>query len=204
MPELVFTPYYPYWYQETDGFPYGYFGRNMNNDPVGHWVTPKKGHLIYAKHPKIGVPLGLLYQDGHIEDISFSEREILLPELVYLDTPQDFVNMVLHYRKTGRIKHGLGHCLSKPLRPVFGRYPENPNRDTFDYIHAEIPIKSNIPNRDQLIQERYKDIAKVVADDLARRRDYLKYGIPINCLRVTDCTKRKCGTLAFTFEFKEV
>ena len=209
MPELIYTPYFVYLRTDKDGQPYyGYFNkRSVTTRRRGLWKLTHilRRNILWHGRDRYSEeePLKLRFEDGSETDISEEERDLLLLRLTQFDTDVDLVEMVLHYRRTGEVKDGICSHLTKPLTPVFGRYPENNNKKTFDYIHTAVPICA-VEDKMAFVRERYMDIARYVAADLSNRRSFKRYGVPLNCLRVTDCTLTGDGCLALVFELKEI
>lgn len=90
-------------------------------------------------------------------------------------------------------------------RPIFIRSSDNLSPNTFDYIYVDVSILSEnaMKERDKYLKDNIREISKKVAEKLERSREYLKYGVPINFLRVCRITlKRKSNVVQFVFELK--
>lgn len=91
-------------------------------------------------------------------------------------------------------------------RPVFGRTPENTKANTFDWIRVEVTIARYVyPTRKDLIQQlkTYRPlIDRMVLEKIQETKKFQNMDIPINCLKLTECTLTRDFMLEYMFELK--
>lgn len=86
--------------------------------------------------------------------------------------------------------------------PTFGRFPENKNSKTFDYIHIDVGIYGVDIDKKQYIKDHIKEILDATVNYISKRKNFIKYGISVNFLRVTSLMYTKDQMLHFCFELK--
>ena len=106
-----------------------------------------------------------------------------------LDILKEYCNGGIILEKTN-LPDGLERFVTRIQRPEFVCEPENPNKyTTFDYIHVYVGIIEEWKtDRKKYIEEHKKEITKMVFDKIEKDRTFLKYGIPINFLKVSKIT----------------
>ena len=90
--------------------------------------------------------------------------------------------------------------------PVFEREPENENTATFDRIRISVGLpryqfSSWEALRDEVNKHRC-EIYRLVLDKIESDRRFLRYGVPINFLKLSDVTLLRNYSLEFIFELK--
>lgn len=103
--------------------------------------------------------------------------------------------------------NGIDRFICRIDRPIFYRSHDNLSPNTFDYIYVDVSILSEnaMKERDKYLKDNISEIRKRVAEKLANSREFKKYGVPINFLRVCRTTlKRKSNVLQFVFELKPI
>ena len=106
-----------------------------------------------------------------------------------LDILKEYCNGGIILEKTN-LPDGLERFVTRIQRPEFVCEPENPNKyTTFDYIHVYVGIIEEWKtDRKKYIEEHKKEITKMVFDKIEKDKTFLKYGIPINFLKVSKIT----------------
>ena len=86
--------------------------------------------------------------------------------------------------------------------PTFGRFPENKNSKTFDYVHIDVGIYGVDIDKKQYVKDHIKEILDATVNYISNSKRFTKYGISINFLRVTSLMYTKDQMLHFVFELK--
>lgn len=91
-------------------------------------------------------------------------------------------------------------------KPTFERTPENPNTKTFDFIRIRlsIPTKDTKPDRIEFIKQHKNDIANIALLRIAKAKQFIKYGIPINFLKLEYWTVTMQSELELVFGLKDI
>lgn len=84
----------------------------------------------------------------------------------------------------------------------FDREVGNTNRNTFDFIRCDVSIMA-VDDHYDFCKKNYKTIVTKVLHKLETNKQFLRYGVPINVLRVSNATVLKDGDLALLFELKK-
>ena len=122
------------------------------------------------------------------------------------DTVQDLIERCnnVTFRKLV-LPEGVERFVTRIERPTFVCIPENPNKvTTFDYIHLYVGLVSEWDEDiSSYLNAHIKEINKMVWNKLENDRRFLKYGIPINFLKIAKVTFKKCTSeLHYVFELK--
>lgn len=92
--------------------------------------------------------------------------------------------------------------------PIYERVPENKNKATFDYIHITVGLPRYHFNSWEALQDEVKkhqhEIYRQVIQKLEMDRQFKKYGVPANFLKVSDVILLRDFSLKFIFELKEM
>lgn len=96
----------------------------------------------------------------------------------------------------------LRHITFKKNDIKFVRMPENPNKNTFDYIHMAIGLSGS--SKKEFVRENYKEIVKRAVKILSESAKFNKFGIPVNCLKVEKAVITRQDELILTFGLKEI
>lgn len=113
----------------------------------------------------------------------------------YKENPQD-----LYVRRLMPTPKNTSLILSVKS-PKFERYAGNDNKDTFDIIRVEVVLVSSIKkdeiqnNKDNIIREAIKKIES--------SKKFLKFGVPVNILKLYDFVVSVDGTVILSFCIKD-
>lgn len=92
--------------------------------------------------------------------------------------------------------------------PVFERVPENKNEATFDHIHMTVGLPRYQFDSWQALQDEVQkyqyEICQRVIKKIEKDRQFKRYGIPINFLKVSNIVLLRDFSLEFIFELKEL
>ena len=105
-------------------------------------------------------------------------------------------------KKTVTITEGI---VAKVCTPEFRCKPENPNKAaTFDYIIVDVNLLTMWEgDKKKYIEEHKVEIGKRVLEKIKKDKTFIKYNIPINCLKIARITLDKCrNTMQYIFELK--
>lgn len=97
----------------------------------------------------------------------------------------------------------VSQFVQKINRPTIERSFENKNKKTFDFVRIFIGIPHTwyMKKREFLIQNK-KPIFKMVLEAIKNDKQYQKYNIPINFLKLTSCTITCQDEIEMVFELK--
>lgn len=103
-------------------------------------------------------------------------------------------------------KSEISKFIYKIGKPIYERYPGNNNKKTFDIIRIDmaIPSKERYPNRKDFIKNNTSEIVKTVLDMIGSRKDFMKFGVPTNHLKLTKATILRTDELELIFELKYI
>ena len=91
--------------------------------------------------------------------------------------------------------------------PIYERIPENDNKSTFDYIRITVGLPRYQLNSWETLQEEVEkhkmDIFYRVVKKLEQDRQFKKYGVPTEFLKLSDVTLLHDFSIEFIFELKE-
>ena len=89
--------------------------------------------------------------------------------------------------------------------PEFICNPENPKKTTtFDYINVDVNLLTTWKGDKKVYLEKHKkEISKMVLEKVKKDRTFLKYGIPVNYLKIAHIVLYKGGNmLQYVLELK--
>ena len=169
-----------------------------------------EGTCEYIKGLHLNSSKGPYISSYHLSRICTKKSilQMVFARLCEGDTLDDFERLLKTCKpapKGSKKPTGLDAFICKIDSPIFYRSPDNLNENTFDYIYIDVSIRSDsiMENRDEYLNAHIKEIAERVAEKLENSKDFQKYGVPINFLRVCRTTiKRKSSVLQFVFELK--
>lgn len=98
----------------------------------------------------------------------------------------------------------LDYFVTKICQPMFIKEPENPDPNTFDYIHIDVnlAITWKSDKKDYFIQHQ-PEINNMVVKKLQSNKQFQKYNIPINYLKISKITlMNQRRTIQYVFELK--
>ena len=112
-----------------------------------------------------------------------------------------------------RVRHRVPQELSHVDRlvqsialPTYERIPGNNNKATFDHVRMTVGLPRYQFNSWEALQNEVKkyqkEICQRVVQRLEKDRQFRKYGIPINFLKVSDVIMRRDFSMEFIFELK--
>lgn len=101
---------------------------------------------------------------------------------------------------------GLDRFIMKIDSPIFLKMPENQELEVFDFIHIDVFVATEWESDIyKYILENKKEIINRVLEKLKTSREFNKYSVPINFLKLSKVTYSKSQNLIrFVFELKEV
>lgn len=143
-----------------------------------------------------------------IRDNAFKYLNIAYPQGYYIDLNDeemtDFENRI--FRK----KYASVDLFSKPLkdnigRPVvyIGKDPEVLS-DVFDYVEVTIPFVENMKNREEYIKIHFDELMQIVRKKVCNNREYKRYKIPFNYLKLTRITITHDSQILLYFNLKTI
>lgn len=97
----------------------------------------------------------------------------------------------------------LERFITKIDRPIIERDVDNPNTKTFDFIRVHMYILTYEENPMDIIKEYRKGILTMALDRIEKAKNFKRYGIPINFLKLdkfTYCDNQKMIELLFTLK----
>jgi hypothetical protein len=127
----------------------------------------------------------------------------------YLDECINYYDVIYQLRKVqGRSKplpEGLDRFITKIDKPTFIRFPENPNKHTFDMIRVIVyTVTTWNTSKQQYFNKNFDEIREMVCNKLESNRTFVSYGVPIGCLAITDVLKNEeANSYEFIFELKQ-
>ena len=90
--------------------------------------------------------------------------------------------------------------------PMYERVPGNDDESTFDYIRITVGFPRYQFNSWEALQNEVKkyqpEIYQRVTQRIEKDRQFKKYGIPMNFLKVSDVILRRDFSMEFIFELK--
>lgn len=101
---------------------------------------------------------------------------------------------------------GVERFITKIEKPIFAREPENTNKSTFDFIYVDVNIVTHWKqDRMQYIKNNEEQIKKMVINKIENSKDFQKFGIPTNLLKLSRCDlSNRYNFIQFVFELKKV
>lgn len=88
-------------------------------------------------------------------------------------------------------------------KPIFERYTGNKNTDTFDVIRVEECLR--VYGKEDLLSEckrRQKELIQLAVNTITESKQWQKYNIPINCLKIYNIVPTNEKTLMISFCLK--
>ena len=153
-------------------------------------------HFVYGAN---GVRLNGYDRSGLMGHIS----HVLQKEATDGAEWQVIVNAMLYRGNSNwRFDPILRKCTFKQSAIKIVRMPENPKKDTFDYIH--VPIGLSGENKRQFVHDNYKEIAKRAVKMLSESKKFTNFGVPTNCLKVEKAVITCQDELILTFGLKNL
>lgn len=102
-------------------------------------------------------------------------------------------------------KKGIERFITKIEKPTFERTPENENNNTFDFIRVDVNILKNFDEKRKYIRNHHNEICNMVLKKIEKDKRFLKYGIPINFLKIEKATLiSRMDIIEFLFSIKEI
>ena len=89
--------------------------------------------------------------------------------------------------------------------PNFERVPENKNKSTFDFIRIFVSINDIYDDRvltKEAVRKYQPQITSVVLQRLEKNKQFQKYGVPVNFLKLSRLTLTHQNMLEYLFELK--
>ena len=124
-------------------------------------------------------------------------------------TLQECISVFLKTELVHRIPQELSHVdrlVQSIAPPAYERVPGNNNKTTFDHIRMTVGLpRYQFNSWEALLNEvkkHQRGIYQRVAQRLEKDRQFKKYGIPMNFLKVSDVILRRDFSMEFIFELK--
>lgn len=121
----------------------------------------------------------------------------------------DRIEKLEYYLKTVKIEHhvkqeGLERFITKIENPVYISSPESPD-NVFDYIFVDVNVLSEwTQDRMDYIRKHKKKILEKVINKVENDKEFKRYEIPIQILRVSKITLTKSSVLQVILEMKKI
>ena len=112
--------------------------------------------------------------------------------------------LIVNYSHNKSQAPEIARRIGRVFGPSFSRKPENKKRNTFDYIHFDVSICGNDIDKKKYCGEHFKEIIDYLTNKLSITKSFIKYGVPINFLRVTDAIFISTDLLHICFELKDI
>ena len=85
------------------------------------------------------------------------------------------------------------------------REPENKNKNTFDFVRVYASTKAlSLTEKRQILSTYKREILRLILTKIKQSPDFRRYNIPINFLRLTQCTLTRDQQIVFVFELKNI
>lgn len=109
----------------------------------------------------------------------------------------------MHFKPTEK-PAGVNRFVTLIEKPIIERKTDNLNKDTFDFIKVSINLMKTLEEdeRQRLAKEYYEEIKDMVVDKIEKYKPFIKYGVPINVLELSDVRLTKDACMLFIFEVK--
>ena len=136
-------------------------------------------------------------------------KKIVLKALCML-TISDNLDTLAGYLSTIKLDliqpiNTLERFVTKINPPIFIREPENQNQKTFDFIYIDVNIvKQWDEDRISFIKKNINKIKDMVLEKLGKNKQFKKFGIPLNCLKLSSITLKSDSVLHFILEIKSI
>ena len=134
------------------------------------------------------------------------EKKMALRKMKLGETREHFQQLLLTTKKQRREKPtGLDRFITSMARPIIERETDNENKNTFDFIRMYIGILSEEAceeNRIEYIKQNQPVIVAKAISAIKDSKQFIKYNIPIDYLKLSQMTITKDDQLLFLFELK--
>ena len=124
-------------------------------------------------------------------------------------TLHECIGVFLKTELVHRVPQELSHVdrlVQSIALPTYERIPGNNNKATFDRVRMTVGLPRYQFNSWEALQNEVKkyqkEICQRVVQRLEKDRQFRKYGIPINFLKVSDVIMRRDFSMEFIFELK--
>lgn len=85
------------------------------------------------------------------------------------------------------------------------REPENKDKSTFDFVRVYASTKAiSLEEKRQILSTYKREILRLILTKIKRSPNFQRYDIPINFLRLTQCTLTRDQQIVFVFELKNI
>ena len=85
------------------------------------------------------------------------------------------------------------------------REPENKDKNTFDFVRVYASTKAiSLEEKRQILSTYKREILRLILTKIKRSPNFQRYDIPINFLRLTQCTLTRDQQIVFVFELKDI
>ena len=119
---------------------------------------------------------------------------------------KEYCNGGVTLKKPSKACYGNG-IVTRICEPEFVCNPENSKKTTtFDYINVDVNLLTTWKGDKKAYLEKHKkEISNMVLEKVKKDRTFLKYGLPINCLKIANIVLYKGGNmLQYVLELKSI
>lgn len=128
------------------------------------------------------------------------DNRTLLRKAISMLEPGDSIEKLKEYcngsvtlkekSKRNTVQEGI---VTKICNPKFVCKPENPNKKTtFDYINVDVNLLTTWEgDKKEYIEKHKEGISKIVLEKIKNNKTFIKYKIPVNCLKIASITLYK-------------
>ena len=118
---------------------------------------------------------------------------------------KEYCNGGVTLKGPSKASYGNG-IVTRICKPEFICNPENSKTTTFDYINVDVNLLTTWKGDKKVYLEKHrKEISKMVLEKVEKDRTFLKYGVPINCLKIANIVLYKGGNmLQYVLELKSI
>lgn len=178
--------------------------------------------LLTRKAMEYGLTIGSVHQKFEVEN----ERYFLIPkdmnDLIYtlvrhvdyaysyqrhtklkIDDIYEYIEQMpkRYFLKMKRIPGPYADYVLTVNKPIFRRDADNTNKNTFDFIDIEMVVRSGDATKEK-VKANQKEIFDKAINKLNNSKQFQKYGVPVNFLKMYQFVIRKDGTLIISFCLK--
>ncbi len=142
--------------------------------------------------------------------LNISENKVMAKmAIAKMNIGDEVQDLVKYYNNVSFEEHKIEEIdrfITRIDNPNFVCVPENPNKNTtFDFIHMYVGIVSEWDvDRVEYIKQNIGEIDKKVINKLKKNSSFLKYGVPVNVLKLSKRTiVLRRSELHYVFELKK-
>ena len=110
----------------------------------------------------------------------------------------------VYYLKNLSVGSDCDALVTKIDRPIFYRETGNDNTHTFDFIKVNMCLRYEFENKHNFILQHQQDLKELAVMKIENSKQFKKYDIPIEFLKLSNAVLRCDDVLEFTFELKDM